>query len=78
MQAILTKSPPPPSCPPFATPQLAALGCSEEQVERVQQLRGGPNMNSTRPFVPLYWRQHLYSIYVHSQPSYTNMYEPDT
>ena len=56
--------------------QLARLGCTREQVDKVQAM-GAQNASSSGSSsgASLYERQHLFSIYVHSPPDYTTPYE---
>lgn len=54
--------------------QAAALGCGQEAVERVRDVGGAATGPRGQP-LPLYHRQHLFSVYVHAPAQFKHRYE---
>lgn len=52
----------------------AALGCGQEAVERVRDVGGAATGPRGQP-LPLYHRQHLFSVYVHAPAQFKHRYE---
>ncbi|KAL4420725.1 hypothetical protein ABPG75_010381 [Micractinium tetrahymenae] len=52
----------------------AALGCGQEAVERVRRVGGAATGPRGQP-LPLYLRQHLFSVYVHAPAQFKQRYE---